>query len=175
MTITGDLLPVNSRQDTLSSVPRPSPPVSRNWSASRKSVWILSLTWNRRHDIRSTLTVQEKCQEQFSDLYMIFVDLSKAFDTVSREGLWRIVKKFGCSDKFTTMVRQFHDGMMVKVLDDGEESKPSPVSNGVKQGCELALTLFSNVARCLSRPRGRRHSKGTGLMEHCSSLAALKL
>ena len=31
--------------------------------------------------------LQEKCQEQNVDLYMIFVDLPKAFDTVSRDGL----------------------------------------------------------------------------------------
>ena len=89
--------------------------------------------------------VQEKCLEQHSDLYMTFVDLTKAFDTVSREGLWRIMEKFGCPSKFITMVRQFHDGMMVTVRDDGEESDPFPVTNGVKQGCVLATTLFSMV------------------------------
>ena len=31
--------------------------------------------------------LQEKCQEQDIDLYSIYVDLTKAFDTVSREGL----------------------------------------------------------------------------------------
>ena len=31
--------------------------------------------------------LQEKCQEQIVDLYMTFVDLTKAFDTVSRDGL----------------------------------------------------------------------------------------
>ena len=30
-----------------------------------------------------------KCQEQNVDLYMTFVDLTKAFDTVSREGIWK--------------------------------------------------------------------------------------
>ena len=34
--------------------------------------------------------LQEKCQEQNIDLYMTFVDLTKAFDTVSREGLLKI-------------------------------------------------------------------------------------
>ena len=87
--------------------------------------------------------LQEKCQEQHSDLLMTFVDLTKAFDTVSREGLWKIMKKFGCPDKFTSIVRQFHEGMMAKVLDNGEESEPFPVTNGVKQGCVLAPTLFS--------------------------------
>ena len=87
--------------------------------------------------------LQEKCQEQHCDLYMTFVDLTKAFDTVSRDGLWKIMEKFGCPSKFTTLVRQFHDGMMVKVLDDGDESDAFPVTNGVKQGCVLAPTLFS--------------------------------
>ena len=39
---------------------------------------------------------QEKCQEQNVDLYMTFFDLTKAFDTVSREGLLKIMAKFGC-------------------------------------------------------------------------------
>ena len=39
--------------------------------------------------------LQEKCQEQNVDLYMTFIDLTKAFDTVSRDGLWKIMTKFG--------------------------------------------------------------------------------
>ena len=49
--------------------------------------------------------LHEKCQEQTVDLYMTFVDLTKAFDTVSREGLWKIMAKFGCPAKFIAMVR----------------------------------------------------------------------
>ena len=41
------------------------------------------------------------------------------------------------------MVRQFHDGMLARVLNDDEFSDPFPVTNGVKQGCVLASTLFS--------------------------------
>ena len=37
---------------------------------------------------------------------MTFVDLTKAFDTVSREGLWKIMSKFGCPDRFVKIVRQ---------------------------------------------------------------------
>ena len=71
--------------------------------------------------------LQEKCQEQN---FMTFVDLTKAFDTVSREGLWKIM--FGCPAKFIAMVRQFHDGMLAMVQNDGEFSDPFPVTNGVK-------------------------------------------
>ena len=66
--------------------------------------------------------LQEKCQEQHRDLYTTFVDLTKAFDTVSRDGLWKIMAKFGCPDKFIALVRSFHDGMQVRVQDDGESS-----------------------------------------------------
>ena len=87
--------------------------------------------------------LQEKCHEQNVDFYMTFVDLTKAFDTVSREGLWKIMAKFGCPAKFIAMVRQLHDGMLARVQNDGEFSDPFPVTNGVKQGCVLASTLFS--------------------------------
>ena len=87
--------------------------------------------------------LQEKCQEQNVDLYMTFVDLTKAFDTVSREGLWKIMAKFGCPVKFIAMVRQFHNGMLARIQNDGEFSDPFPVTHRVKQGCVLTSTLFS--------------------------------
>ena len=68
--------------------------------------------------------LQEKCQEQNVDLYSTYVDLTKAFDTVSREGLWRIMAKYGCPPKFITIVRLLHDGMMARVQDDGNSSEP---------------------------------------------------
>jgi len=89
--------------------------------------------------------LQEKCQEQHSDLFVTFVDLTKAFDTVSSDGLWKIMGKFGCPSKFIRIVRQFHDSMLMKVLDDGGESEAFPMTNGVKQGCVLAPALFSMV------------------------------
>lgn len=87
--------------------------------------------------------LQEKCQEQQMDLYMVFVDLTKAFDSVNREGLWLVLEKIGCPSKFINVVRSFHDGMMATVTEDGKESDPFRVSNGTKQGCVLAPLLFS--------------------------------
>ena len=87
--------------------------------------------------------LQEKCQEQTVDLYMTFVDLTKAFDTVSRDGLWKIMAKFGCPPRYITMVWQFHEGMQAPVQNDGEYYEPFSVTNGVKQVCVMAPTLFS--------------------------------
>ena len=47
--------------------------------------------------------LQEKCIEQDRSLYIVFVDFTKAFDTVGRTGLWQLVKKYGCPEKFTTV------------------------------------------------------------------------
>ena len=89
--------------------------------------------------------LQEKSQEQNRALYLTFVDLTKAFDTVCRDGLWAIMAKFGCPPLFIQMVRQFHEGMCARVSDNGELSEPFAVTNGVKQGCVLAPTFFSMV------------------------------
>nr|VZI20132.1 unnamed protein product [Spirometra erinaceieuropaei] len=87
--------------------------------------------------------LQEKCQEMRAYLHSTFVYLTKAFDTVNREGLWKIMQKFGCPERFNQMVTQLHDGMMARVTDNGAVSEAFAVTNGVKQGCVLAPTLFS--------------------------------
>ena len=70
-------------------------------------------------------------------------DLNKAFDTVSRDGLWKIMANLGCPPRYIAIVRQFHDGMQARVQNNGEYSETFPVTNGVKQDCVMAPTLFS--------------------------------
>ena len=75
--------------------------------------------------------LQEKCCEQHQDLYMAFVDLTKAFDTVNRDLLWNILRKFGCPPTFIAML-QFHTGMCAQVVMAGSQSSSFPVEVGVK-------------------------------------------
>ncbi|KAK2163547.1 hypothetical protein NP493_1455g00025 [Ridgeia piscesae] len=42
--------------------------------------------------------LQENCNEQDRPLYVVFVDFSKAFDTVEGTGLWQLLRKYGCPD-----------------------------------------------------------------------------
>ena len=87
--------------------------------------------------------IQEKCIEQHRDLFIVFIDLTNAFDSVSRSGLWMILAKIGCPQKFINIVRSFHEGMMGQVIDGGEASAAFDITNGTKQGCVLAALLFS--------------------------------
>lgn len=87
--------------------------------------------------------IQEKCKEEKKNLYMAFIDLSKAFDTVNRELLWVVLQKFGVPEKYLSVLRQLHDGMQARVRAGGLTSDPFPVAVGVKQGCILAPALFN--------------------------------
>ena len=87
--------------------------------------------------------LKEKCIEQDQPLYIVSVDFTKAFDTVGRTGLWQLLRKYGCPEKFTTMIESLHTGMMVNVRNGGEVSDTFAITNGVKQGYVLAPTLFS--------------------------------
>ena len=57
--------------------------------------------------------LQEKRVEQDRLLYIVFVDFSKAFNAVGRTG--QLLRKYGCPEKFTTMIEALHTGMMANV------------------------------------------------------------
>ena len=87
--------------------------------------------------------IQEKCRLYSEDLYLLFIDLTKAFDTINRKGLWAILEKVGCPKRFVDLICSFHDGMNVTVREGSDRSQPFGVTSGTKQGCVLAPTLFS--------------------------------
>ena len=87
--------------------------------------------------------LQEKCIEQHRELYMIFVDLTKAFDTVHRLLLWEILQRFGCPPKFLAVLRDLHDGATARVLGNGAKSDAFDVCSGVRQGCVVAPVIFN--------------------------------
>ena len=87
--------------------------------------------------------LQERCIEQDRPLCMAFVDFSKAFDTVVSTGLWQLLRKYGCPEKFTSMIKAQHTRIMANVGVRGEVSESFSVINGVTQGCVLAPTFFS--------------------------------
>ncbi|XP_076128077.1 uncharacterized protein LOC143109310 [Alosa pseudoharengus] len=95
--------------------------------------------------------LQEKCREQHKDLFMVFVDLSKAFDTVQRDLLWEVFHRIGCPTKFVNILRQFHEGMTARVTTGGQQSSAFPVRTGVRQGCVLAPVLFNIFLICVTQ------------------------
>ena len=93
--------------------------------------------------IFSARQIQEKCIEQQMPLYQVFVDLTKAFDTVNRDALWKVLGKLGCPPIFIHMLKELHRDMKGRVSFNGQLSEEISIDNGVKQGDIPAPTLFS--------------------------------
>ena len=84
----------------------------------------------------------EKAIEHHTKVFLLFVDLHKAYDFVPRQALWCALQKYGVSNTLVDLVRSFHDGMVATVTVGGEEFSPFAVKNGLHQGCTIVPTLF---------------------------------
>ena len=62
--------------------------------------------------IFSIRQLQEKCREQQMPLYIAFIDLTKAFDLVSRQGLFQLLNKIGCAPpQLHSIITSLHGDM----------------------------------------------------------------
>ena len=88
--------------------------------------------------------LQELARRRRIPPYMCFVNLEKAYDSVDRELLWKVLARAGVPEETITAIRQFHDGMQAQVrMDDGELSDWFEVTQGLRQGCVLCTLLFN--------------------------------
>ena len=90
------------------------------------------------------LFVVRRLQELAIQLYMCFVELQKAYDSVDQELLWKVLARAGVPEEMIAVIHQFHDGMQARVrMDDGELPDWFEVTQGLRQGCVLSPLLFN--------------------------------
>ena len=51
-------------------------------------------------------------------LFLHFIDLPKAYDSVNRTLLWQVLSRFGVSAQMIVVIRHFYDGIRACVRDD---------------------------------------------------------
>ena len=112
--------------------------------------------------------LQEKCVEQHQDLHLLFIDLTKAFDTVNRAALWAILSKLGCPPRFVQIIRSFHDGMVTPLTHFQCQMEWSKVAC-LRQRCSVSSSLRCSLQ--LS-PKLRQESKFTTALMAISSTSA---
>ena len=79
--------------------------------------------------------LQELARKKRIPLYVCFIDLTKAYDSVDRTLLWTVLAHFGVPQIMISVIRQFHDGMRACVrLDDRVCSRWFAVEQGLRQG-----------------------------------------
>ena len=83
----------------------------------------------------------QKRKEHGLPTWALFIDLVKAFDSVSREALFQILAKFGMPPHFINIVVRLHTGAAIKLkVGDVEVEVPSTI--GVRQGSCEGPVLF---------------------------------
>ena len=106
----------------------------------------------------------EKAVEHHTKQLFVFVDLCKAYDSVPREAMWMVLRKLGVPDVPLEIVMSFHSNMQARVRVDGELLEEIEVTNGLRQGCNMAPTLF-NLFACAVAERWTeriREAEGAG-------------
>ena len=98
-------------------------------------------------------------------LFVCFIDLQKAYDSVDCTLLWQVLARFGTPPQITEVIRQFHDGMRACVRsDDGRCSEWFEAAQGLRQGCVLSPLMFNVFFAAILRIVLERFSKDAGIL-----------
>ena len=79
------------------------------------------------------------------DLYMVFINLEKAYDRVSRDVLWWVLKKKAVPLKYVSIIRDMYEGVVTNVRTCGGLTNEFSITIGMHQGSALSHFLFAIV------------------------------
>jgi hypothetical protein len=87
--------------------------------------------------------ISSSCRELGLPCFKCFVDLTKAYDKVNREILWKLLAKLGVPPKLLKVIIALHEGAQAWVRVNGELLEPFQLESGLKQGSIFAPLLFN--------------------------------
>lgn len=108
-------------------------------------------------------SIMYKCQRHRQPLYMAFVDLRKAYDSIPRDALWRVLSAYRVDAKVTELLADLHTGTQAAVKLAGEHGAWFDISRGVRQGCVIAPLLFNTFFDCVVRLALAEMPEGCGV------------
>ena len=76
-------------------------------------------------------------------VHMSFVDISKAYDTVNREILWKKLSSLGFTGEFLSSLKALYTNDSVDCTVNGMTTRPVFLRRGLRQGCALSPLLFA--------------------------------
>ena len=59
--------------------------------------------------------LMEKTREHEDSLFMMFVDLKEAYDSVLRNALWTVLAKYGVPPTMLSIITYFNEGMQAGI------------------------------------------------------------
>ena len=97
-------------------------------------------------------------------LWLISLDLSKAFDRVDWQALWKALETHGVSEHLISILQLLYDNQRGQVITDTADSREFDIRRGVRQGCVLSPRLFCLVLEwALDKWRMRVRTEGIDL------------
>jgi len=78
------------------------------------------------------------------------LDFTKAYDVVSWDFLFQMMKQIGIPDSFLHLIMMLLHDTLASVLLNGKDTTPFPIARGMRQGCPLAPYLFLIVGEVLN-------------------------
>ncbi|CAH8472212.1 unnamed protein product [Schistosoma guineensis] len=112
--------------------------------------------------------IVEQSIEWNSSLYINFIDYEKAFDSMDRTTLWKLLRHYGVPQKIVNIIQNSYDGLHCKIVHGGQLTKLFEVKTGVRQGCLLSPFLFLLVIDWImktSTSEGKRGIQWTSQMQ----------
>lgn len=88
-------------------------------------------------------TVIQKATSEGKKVHMAFLDLHKAYDTVSRPLLWSKMEKMGLGGNFFSSIKALYNGDNFVTTINGVRTRPIYLGRGLRQGCSLSPILFA--------------------------------
>jgi hypothetical protein len=127
------------------------------------------------HLLTTTLLL-EKCGLHNVPLWIISLDLTKAFDKVIWPALWAALLEQGVPEYLVLAIQRLYELQFGVVKAGGVESDRFDIFSGVRQGCVLSPRLFSSVLEFAMRKwRLKTQHFGFDLADGGSKLTDLRL
>ncbi|CAF5066742.1 unnamed protein product, partial [Rotaria magnacalcarata] len=89
--------------------------------------------------------IMEKASEYDIPLFICFIDIQKAYDSVNRELLWKICSHYGLTDKIVKSLQLVYKDSNARVKINGDLSECFKMHTGVMQGGIPSPFLFNIV------------------------------
>ena len=102
-----------------------------------------------RDQIANIRWIIEKAREFQKNIYLCFIDYTKAFDCVDHNKVWKILKEMTIPDHLTCLLRNLYAGQEATVRTIYGTTDWFQIGKGVRQGCILSPCLFNLYAECI--------------------------
>ena len=96
--------------------------------------------------------ITEKVRNTNTPLYLVYLDLQKAYDTIPRKAVWAVLQNMGVEGPLLHAIRATYHETKASVIVGSETSSTTfEVEDGIKQGCPMSCPLLNATLDAILR------------------------